>query len=308
MKENKPLILIVDDSQDIVRSLSSFLEHNGFRVDVALNGSEALRKIQSSIFDIIICDIEMPGMTGLAFLERLRKTGRAQDVILMTGYLEPEYFIRAIRLGASDFVSKPIDTRQLLNSIRSIIEKNRSKESLEQLMANLDEAKLSFVINPSKFFQYGISKVCNRFLRQNLRIPENHMNEILVCVDEMVFNAFIHGTLELTREQRNSDHQSLQEIIAGKLNQPDIAARRIRFTLSISQAEDMISISVEDDGDGYDYMSWVRRVTQGDTLNLEENGRGLAMLFHLSDTLDFANGGRMVRISRKLNSRQTAGA
>jgi CheY-like chemotaxis protein len=308
MKEKKPLILIVDDSPEIVQSLCSFLQLQGFSVETALNGSEALRKIQKRVFDIIVCDIEMPGMTGLAFLERIRKTGRAQDVILMTGYLEPEYFIRAIRLGASDFVSKPLDTNQLLNSITAILEKNRSQESLEQLMLNLDEALLSFVINPARFFQYGISKVCNLFLRQNLRIPENLLNEILVCVDEMVYNAFIHGTLELTREQRNSDHQKLQRIIADKLSQAHIAARRIRFTISLSRNDDTISISVEDDGDGYDYMSWVRRVTQENTLNLEENGRGLAMLFHLSDKLDFANGGRMVRISRRLNSRQTTGA
>ncbi len=304
MKVKKPRVLIVDDSLDIVQSLRSLLELQGYQVESALNGSEALRKLQSRVYDIIICDIEMPGMTGLGFLERVRKTAREQDVILMTGYMEPEYFIRAIRLGATDFVGKPIDTKQLLNSIASIMEKKNSRQSLEMFMANLDEADLSFVIDPAKFFQYGISKVCNMFLHQNLTLPEDILSEILVCVDEMVYNAFIHGTLELTREQRKSGYDQLQQIIAEKLAQPCIAGRRIRFTISINRNEDTISISVEDDGDGYDYMSWVRRVTQGDTLNLEETGRGLAMLFHLSDNLDFANGGRLVKISRKMNSRQ----
>lgn len=304
MKNKAPRILVVDDSLDLATSLSSVLQLQNYKVDTACNGSDALRKIQSNVYDIVICDIEMPGMSGLDFLERIRKDGRAQEVILMTGYLEPEYFIRAIRLGASDFINKPIDSGQLVNAINSILIRNSDRESLGQLLNRLEQAQLSFVIDPGKFAQHGVSKVCTYFLQQNLDVPQDLMTELLICVDEMVYNAFIHGTLGLTPQQRKLDHTHLQEIIAEKLGQPQIAARRIRFLLSVNHQDDNIFISVEDDGDGFDYQTWLKNLIRGSRLNLDETGRGLAVLYHLSDSLDFLDGGRKIQIIRKLSSSQ----
>ncbi|MBW6514463.1 MAG: response regulator [Candidatus Syntrophosphaera sp.] len=308
MKSKTPRVLVVDDSLDIAKSLSSILELNEFRVDTALNGSDALRKIQSKVYDIVVCDIEMPGMSGLDFLERIRKDGRSQEVILMTGYLEPEYFIRAIRLGASDFINKPIDSSQLVNAIEHILARKSDRETLGQLLSRLDNALLSFVIDPGKYVQHGISKVCTHFLQQNLAVPQDLMTELLICVDEMVYNAFIHGTLGLTQQQRKLDHKHLQEIISEKLAQPHIAARRIRFELCVSHEDDCVCISVEDDGDGFDYETCLQKLLKESALNLEDTGRGLAVLYHLSDSLDFLDGGRKVRISRKLHSSQLAEA
>lgn len=306
MKNKAPRILVVDDSLDIAASLSSILALNDYKVDTACTGSDALRKIQSRVYDVVICDIEMPGMSGLDFLERIRKDGRAQEVILMTGYLEPEYFIRAIRLGASDFINKPIESGQLVKAINSILDKNSSRESLAQLLDRLDNAQLTFVIDPGKFAQHGVTKVCTHFLQQNLNLPPDLITEMLICVDEMVYNAFIHGTLGLTQQQRQFDQKQLQELISEKLSQPKIAARRIRFMLDLNHLEDCVSISVEDDGDGFDHEKIMRGLAEERNLNLDQDGRGLAVLYHLSDSLEISDGGRKIRITRKLNSKQLA--
>lgn len=302
MSKRGARILVVDDSPNVVTSLCKVLEINGYRVDSAFNGSDALRKIQKQNFDLVICDIEMPGLTGLDFLQRVRRDfGRDLDVILMTGFLEPEYFIQAIRLGASDFINKPVESNQIVAAVRALLENKRSKDNLPSIMPLIDQAEFRLVINPLKFSQFGISKALGLFLRQNLNLQQNALNELLICVDEMIYNAFIHGTLGLDTRQRQFDHGTLQKIIAEKLQEAEVAVKRIHFIMSINQAEESVSICVKDDGNGFDYQSWLQRVASEPQVNLESHGRGLSMLYRLCDKLDFFDEGRTVQITRKLN-------
>ncbi len=298
-----PSILIVDDNPGIIESLAGVLGHHGYAVDSAFSGADALSKVRRRYYDMAICDIEMPGISGLDFLENLRRE-RDLDVILMTGFLDPQYFIRAIRLGAADFISKPIEARQLLKSIEDLLEKKRSRENLSQFISHLDTAHVDLVIDPRKFSLSGIARVFQLFFQQNLKLQQDIYHELLTCVDEMIYNAYIHGTLGLTRQQRQCEHAALQEIIAAKLAQPELAAKRIRFSVSVSLVDDCVCIGVEDDGDGFDYEAWLRKVRQEPQLNLEEHGRGIAMLYHLADELEFSNRGRKVQVRRSLNHRQ----
>lgn len=294
-------ILVVDDSMAIVNSLCAILKHSGFEVDSAFNGSDALRKLRSNDFDLVICDIEMPGLTGLEFLAKVRgEYDRELDVILMTGFLDHDYFIEAIRLGASDFIRKPVDTKQIIRSIHSLTERKRNRDDFSEFYSNLDNADLQFVLNPQHFSKFAISKVLNSFLRHNFRINQVIMNGILICVDEMVYNAFIHGTLGLSISERLLDHEPLQNLISKKLEEPEIAVKRMRLNLGIDHLLQSIEITVEDDGRGFDYHTWLERVEKEPQLNLDEHGRGIAMLYHLADTLEFSKGGRCVKITKNL--------
>jgi YesN/AraC family two-component response regulator len=294
-------ILIVDDSFAIVNSLSAILKISGYEVDSAFNGSEALRKIHSSDYDLVICDIEMPGITGLDFLGRVRKDyDHDLDVILMTGFLDHDYFIEAIRLGASDFIRKPIDGKQIIRSIQGILDRKRSRNDFSEFYKYLDSAEFKFELNPKHFSKFAISKVFNAFLRQNFHLNHTTLNEVLICVDEMVYNSFIHGTLKLTVPERLMDHASLQDVIKARLKQPDIASKRLRFSMSIDHNYETITIAVDDDGEGFDYQNWLEKVAKEPKLNLDEHGRGISMLYHLTDSLEYSRGGRSIRISKKL--------
>lgn len=296
-----PRLLIVDDSPQLVESLSSVLQLHDYQVDTAFSGQEALQKIHLQNYGVLICDIEMPGLSGLQLLERLRNLEADLDVILMTGYLEPQYFIKAIQLGAADFISKPIETQHLLKSLQKVLAKRSSRESLERFMRDLDTADVSLVIDPGKFSLAGISSVFNLFFKQNMTLHPDVYNDMLVCLDEMIYNAYIHGTLGLDQEQRKFDNHRLQEIISHKLSLPENASKRIRLSLSVNHMDNYISIEVTDDGNGFDYQSWLAKLAEEPKLNLDGHGRGLAMLYHLSDGLDFSLGGRRVQVNRKLH-------
>lgn len=309
MVPERSKLLIVDDSVSIVNSLAKILELQGFQVDSAFNGSDAIRKIRGNTYDLVICDIEMPGITGLELLERIRKEyDRDIDVILMTGFLEQDYFIQAIRLGASDFIRKPVESKQILRSINSIMERRNYKVTMSKFLNLLDVATLNFEIDPKKFSQYGFSKVFNNFLINNTSLPKNLTNEILICVDEMIYNAYIHGTLELDNDQRHLEHVQLQQLIVQKLAEEHISQRRIRFYFNVDQINRVICIRVEDDGKGFDHSTSLARLQSENPLTLEGHGRGLSMLYHLSDTLEFLDGGRAVQITRKLSPKVTARA
>ena len=297
----KHRILVVDDSSSLVLSLAELLKYNGFEVETSLSGTEALHKIETEDYDLVICDIEMPGMSGLEFLSHVRKDYEKEiDVILMTGYEDKEYFIEAIRNGAADFIRKPIDSKQMMRSIQTILNRKKRRNDFSEFYNNLEKAEFHFELDPRNFSKFAVSEVFHKFLRQNFDLTHNALNEILICVDEMVYNAYIHGTLGLNVQERVMDHNALQKIINERLQQPEIASKRICFHFSICHKTQTIKITVEDDGPGFDYENWIKKVTNEHKLNLDENGRGIAMLYYLSDKLEFEKEGRTVTISKKL--------
>lgn len=292
-------VLIVDDSISIVQSLSRILEHHGCIADVAYNGSDALRKISSANYDIAVCDIEMPGISGMNFLEKVREDFDSElDVILMTGYLEHEYFIQAIRLGASDFISKPVDSKSLIVSIDRIMQRRQRKSNIGLFFGSMNSTSVCFEIDPMRFWQAGISKAISYYLRHGLNLRRNFANDLLVCLDEMFYNALIHGTLGLNLEQRHLGQKQLQELIAEKAE--SVKGKSIRLCIELNTRQEQISLSVEDDGEGFDYQSWLQRLEQDQQINVDAHGRGIAMIYHLSDKLVFDKGGRKTTIIRKL--------
>lgn len=294
-------ILIVDDSRSVVDDLAKSLNTNGFKADIAFSGTEALHKIESAEYNLVICGIEMPEINGLDFLAKVRNDYDPDlDVILTSNVLDHKYFSEAIRLGVSDYIRKPIETKQLLRSVQAIHKRQMKRKDFSEFYNNLEKAEFNFVLDPRNFSKFAVSELFNNFLQQNFNISHNLLNEILICVDEMVYNAYIHGTLGLSVEERMLDHNELYSIINERLKQPEIAAKRLRFQFFICHKSNTIKISVEDDGPGFDYEKWLKKVTEEPKLNLEESGRGISMLYHLSDKLEYDKQGRKVSISKKL--------
>jgi len=115
-------ILVVDDEQIIRESLSFVLKKEGYQVDEAANGREALAKQESRPFDVVISDIEMPEMRGMELLENITKRTPQTFVIMITAFASIETAIAALRKGAYDYVLKPIDFDDILHRIKRLLE------------------------------------------------------------------------------------------------------------------------------------------------------------------------------------------
>lgn len=115
-------ILVVDDEQIIRESLSFILSKEGFEVDEAANGAEALAKQDSKPYDLVITDIEMPEMRGMDLLEHIAKHTPETFVIIITAFGSVETAVQALRKGAYDYVLKPIDFDDILHRVRKLLD------------------------------------------------------------------------------------------------------------------------------------------------------------------------------------------
>jgi two-component system, NtrC family, response regulator AtoC len=116
-----PRILIVDDEEIIRESLSGWLEKDGYTVDTAADGPTALVRLRDGEWAVMLADLKMPGMDGLQLLEAAKKLNPALAVVMITAYATVETAVKAIKLGAFDYIVKPFDPEELSLMIQKIL-------------------------------------------------------------------------------------------------------------------------------------------------------------------------------------------
>ena len=117
-------ILIIDDERSIRNVLKDILTNEGFKVEEAADGEEGLKKFNSNSFDLVLCDIKMPKVDGLEFLDSIIQANSEVPVIMISGHGNIETAVDAVKKGAYDYISKPPDLNRLLITIRNALDKN----------------------------------------------------------------------------------------------------------------------------------------------------------------------------------------
>ncbi len=130
-------VLIVDDEEGIRRSIALILEDEGYQTRGAADGREALRQVEAGCPDLVLLDIAMPGLGGLVVLERLRLGWPALPVVIMSGHGTIETAVRATKLGADDFLEKPLSYDKLLLCVRHGLERARLRQENTDLRQEL---------------------------------------------------------------------------------------------------------------------------------------------------------------------------
>ena len=118
-------VLVVDDEAAIRDSLHMILEYEGYRVDEASNGSQALTKVAERAPDAVILDIKMPEMDGMELLKALRERGYEMPILMISGHADVQTAVEATRRGAYDFFEKPLQRERVLLSLRNAVESYR---------------------------------------------------------------------------------------------------------------------------------------------------------------------------------------
>jgi two-component system, NtrC family, nitrogen regulation response regulator NtrX len=116
-------ILIVDDEKAIRKTLSEILSFEGYRIDEAGDGEEGIRKFRDKEYDVILCDIKMPKMDGIEFLDKAKELNPDIPIIMISGQGTIETAVEAVKKGAYDYISKPPDLNRLLITIRNAMDK-----------------------------------------------------------------------------------------------------------------------------------------------------------------------------------------
>ncbi|MGZ5190185.1 MAG: sigma-54-dependent transcriptional regulator, partial [Flavisolibacter sp.] len=117
-------ILIIDDEKAIRKTLTEILTFEGYKMEEAADGEEGLKKFKDKSYDVVLCDIKMPKIDGLDFLQKAVETNPDVPIIMISGHGNIETAVEAVKKGAYDFIQKPPDLNRLLITIRNAMERN----------------------------------------------------------------------------------------------------------------------------------------------------------------------------------------
>lgn len=146
-KEKKTRILVADDEEDIRLNLCDVLELEGFEIIQATNGKESLSALENESPDIVISDLMMPEMTGLEFLEHKTKLENITPVVIMTAFGTVDYAVKAMKMGAVDFITKPIDYDYMFAVIKRVMRTvELEKKVIDQQKQMVEDLRLAGTI------------------------------------------------------------------------------------------------------------------------------------------------------------------
>jgi signal transduction histidine kinase len=148
MEQEKVSVLIADDEDPLRMTVAAWLKDEGFEVDQAADGEEAIRKISSKDYDVAILDIKMPGANGLEVLRYAKKNSPYTEVVMMTGMSDVGMAVEAMKLGSREYLTKPVDMDQLVPQLRAMLKKRDSEERIRRLQTEHTSRLLYDLHNP----------------------------------------------------------------------------------------------------------------------------------------------------------------
>ena len=126
-------IVLVDDEVVFANDVSKLLTRRGYQVKAVNSGDEALRALMDNPFDVMVLDLKMPGMDGIATMQEMRKLGLFTEILILTGHGSIDTALEAIQLGAYDYVTKPVEIAELLSKIEAAFERKTIKGGRKDL-------------------------------------------------------------------------------------------------------------------------------------------------------------------------------
>ncbi len=151
---DKKHLLVIDDEENMRHMLTSMLKKTGYEIDTACDGLEALKKIDDTQYNIILCDVRMPHVDGMAFLKGAQDKLSSTTVIMMSAYGTIDMAVEAMKMGAYDFISKPFKTDEIHIALKKAVERESLKKEnilLKKQIQNIgDKYKFGNMIAKSK--------------------------------------------------------------------------------------------------------------------------------------------------------------
>src|ERR1035437_10129415 len=140
MSNKKEKILVVDDEKIVRESLFHWFQEEGYQVETAEDGETALRIFDKNKYDLLLVDMKMPGMSGLELLTKVKEIDKDTIVILITAFASVPTAIKALKDGAYDYVTKPVDPDELEHLVKKALEQKSLRVENEQRKGSIDES------------------------------------------------------------------------------------------------------------------------------------------------------------------------
>jgi len=168
-------ILVIDDDTSFCIMLKTFLQKKGFEVTNAFNALEALELIHSQVFDVVLTDIRLPDSDGLDIMKSAKSVSAKTQVILMTGYTDIKAAVNAMKMGAFDYVGKPINPDEILHTIQQSLKKTAQSENPDTTVSKKSDATAEPVT-----FVKGISTHSNKLHEYITLVAPTNMSVLIM--------------------------------------------------------------------------------------------------------------------------------
>ena len=141
----KEKILVVDDEEDIIELVRFNLSKDGYRIDSSLTGEDALKKVRSDSFDLIILDLMLPGIDGLEVTRKLRDNPKTRSVpiVMLTAKGEEPDIVTGLELGADDYITKPFSPRILIARVRAVLRRKTTEPVDEKTVIKIHDFEIN---------------------------------------------------------------------------------------------------------------------------------------------------------------------
>jgi len=248
MNQEKASVLIADDEDSLRASIAAWLADENFEVEQAPDGLDAIKKVQSRDFDLALLDIKMPGANGLEVLRFIKKNSTQTEVVMMTGMSDISMAVEAMKLGAKEYLTKPVDMDHLVPQLRTILKTRDSEDRIRRMQAEHTSRLLFDLHNPIAGLRQSIG-----YLMKGMAGPVgDHQRELLgymtASIDKVI--ALLNDMMDLTkleggRVRLNRGISSVASSVQTVTQEFRVPIQAAKITLDVYAEEDLPTLEFD---------------------------------------------------------------
>jgi two-component system cell cycle response regulator len=275
-RDVKGKVLIVDDAPDTLEIIQKLLHYEGYDVAMASTGEEGVKKVEEEKPEVVLMDINLPGIDGTEALRRIRIINPLQCVIMLTAFATVDNAVRALKEGASDFVKKPFENEHLIHIVNQCLEKYKTlkeKEKLEEEVRRLSVTDdLTSLYNHRHFFKALEAELVrlrrqktslsllmfdlDNFKNYNDRYGHLEGDKVLKNVGEIVKHSIRYN---VDSGYRYGGDEFAVLLIGASMDQAMTIAERIRSSIEQTKFQNItVSIGLSEYRDHFDLEGFVK--------------------------------------------------
>lgn len=295
LPQNPETVLVVDDDPVTLECLEETVKLLGLNVLAASDGAEALKLFDHHQPDLVVTDVRMPNMDGLALTQQLKVRQPDCPVIMVTGYGDESTAVAALKAGACDYLHKPFQISELKNTLDRALSLIRAGGMEAQSLRSLGKLTWSFEIENDLENLGGILTVMLRPV--DVWLPESAQLHVRMGLQELLINAIEHGNLGISAVEKQEAlmNDTYDALLDSRRHLPINAARRVTVWMENDPRHHTFACRICDEGEGFD---WEPHLSgNGDTIPaLAGSGRGIFLVKTLIPHIKYFGRGNEVRL------------
>jgi FixJ family two-component response regulator len=202
------VIAVVDDEQSVRQGLQRLMRSIGWKVKTFASAQEFLAHSRNEAPSCVVLDLQLPGLSGLDLQKQMAEVGLATPIVFLTGHGDIPASVQAMKAGAIEFLTKPVDEDNLVRAIQEAIERDRHNRKQQASMRDLRDRYQSLTVREQEVMRQVVSGLLNKQIAAELRIAEDtvkfHRGHIMrkMRADSLADLVRMAGSLEIESNQR----------------------------------------------------------------------------------------------------------